>query len=86
MTPIQKEIEKAEKKIGELETEQASLEKEFENASALSVDELREKTARHGVLKKELDELSERWTDLSLEYDSIKKELDSELAKLGEDD
>ncbi len=86
MTPLQKEIEKAEKGIEALESEQSELEKLFEDAEGLSVEELREKTARHGAIKKELDELSERWTSLSLEYDSIKKELDAELAKLDEED
>lgn len=59
-----REIEQLEQDIERLETEQKALEQDFASGT-LSVEEITEKSKRLNSLKKELDEKSMRWLELS---------------------
>jgi len=59
-----REFEQLEKEIAELETEQKDIETQLASGT-LSADELTEKCKRLPVLKKELDEKTERWLTLA---------------------
>jgi ATP-binding cassette subfamily F protein 3 len=81
-TPVHDKIEKLEKEIGAYEAELKELEGDFEDTGKLGMEELMQKTKRHGELKKKIDELSDQWSEYSLEYDEMKAEFEKLLSEL----
>ena len=54
----------------------------FEDTGKIGMEELMQKTKRHGELKKKIDELSDQWSEYSLEYDEMKAEFEKQLSGL----